>query len=139
LIVIDNLQRIQSENRHDPRPKRVAKITRRLKGLAREMYAPVLCLAQLDRRAQPAKKSPPRLSHLRRSAVIRQEADVILFVHRDKCDKNTTERDQIATPAKVIVAKTPMGFAGDVQLLWQGEYGRFVGCNGSQHDEVGLP
>ena len=65
LIVIDYLQLIEPDNSKDPRQEQVAKITRRLKGLAREMDVPVLVLAQLNRQAEASRDNKPRLSHLR--------------------------------------------------------------------------
>jgi replicative DNA helicase len=82
LLVIDYLGLIDPENSSDPRQEQVAKIARRLKGLARELRIPVLCLAQLNRQADISKDSRPRLAHLRESGAIEQDADVVLFVHR---------------------------------------------------------
>ncbi|MEM8681452.1 MAG: replicative DNA helicase, partial [Planctomycetota bacterium] len=67
LIVIDYLQLIEPDNPRDPRQEQVAKIARRLKGLARELNVPVLCLAQLNRQTEAMKDNRPRLSHLRES------------------------------------------------------------------------
>ena len=68
LIVIDYLQLIEPDNPKDPRQEQVARIARRLKGLARELNVPVLCLAQLNRQAEATKDNRPRLSHLREAA-----------------------------------------------------------------------
>ncbi len=84
LIVIDYLQLVEPDNHHDQRQEQVAKIARRLKGLAREMNVPVLCLAQLNRQAEVTRDSRPRLSHLRESGAIEQDADVVSFVHREE-------------------------------------------------------
>ncbi len=60
-------------------------MARRLKGLARELKIPVLCLAQLNRQADTGKESHrPRLSHLRESGAIEQDADVVMFIHREE-------------------------------------------------------
>ena len=67
LIVVDYLQLLEPDNPTDPRQEQVAKMARRLKGLAREIDIPVLCLAQLNRQAEVAKENRPRLSHLRES------------------------------------------------------------------------
>ena len=66
LVVIDYLQLIEPDNSKDPRQEQVARIARRLKGLARELKIPVLCLAQLNRQAEVSKDNRPRLSHLAR-------------------------------------------------------------------------
>ena len=84
LVVIDYLQLIEPDNAKDPRQEQVAKIARRLKGLARELKVPVLCLAQLNRQAEATKDNRPRLSHLRESGAIEQDADVVMFIHREE-------------------------------------------------------
>ena len=84
LIVIDYLQLVEPDNPRDPRQEQVAKIARRLKGLSRELDVPVLCLAQLNRQAEDSKEHRPRLSHLRESGAIEQDADVVMFVHREE-------------------------------------------------------
>ena len=84
LIVIDYLQLIEPDNSRDPRQEQVAKIARRLKGLARELEVPLLCLSQLNRQAEDSKDHRPKLSHLRESGAIEQDADVVMFVHREE-------------------------------------------------------
>lgn len=135
LIVIDYLQLIEPDNAADPRQEQVAKITRRLKGLAREMKVPVLCLAQLNRQAEVAKENRPRLSHLRESGAIEQDADVVMFVHREEYFHSGQEREQFAGQAEIIVAKQRNGPIGDVSLLWHKEYTRFVNLATRAYDE----
>src|SRR6185436_6911910 len=88
LIVIDYLQLIEPDNPRDPRQEQVARISRRLKGLARELSVPVLCLAQLNRQVEASRESRPQLSHLRESGAIEQDADVVMFVHREEFYRN---------------------------------------------------
>ena len=101
LVVIDYLQLIEPDNPKDPRQEQVAKIARRLKGLARELKVPVLCLAQLNRQAEVSRESKPRLSHLRESGAIEQDADVVMFVHREEyyCT-NEEDRARVAGQAE---------------------------------------
>src|SRR3989304_864711 len=85
LLVIDYLQLIQPDDPRDPRQEQVAKMARRLKGLARELKIPVLCLAQLNRQVEQGKEGRhPQLSHLRESGAIEQDADVVMFIHREE-------------------------------------------------------
>ena len=85
LIVIDYMQLIQPDDPRDPRQEQVAKMARRLKGLARELKIPVLCLAQLNRQAEAGKEGHrPELSQLRESGAIEQDADVVMFIHREE-------------------------------------------------------
>jgi replicative DNA helicase len=125
LVVIDYLQLIEPDNSSDPRQEQVAKMARRLKGLAREVDVPVLCLAQLNRQAEVAKENRPRLSHLRESGAIEQDADVVMFVHREEYFRTGEERAQFAGQAEIILAKQRNGPVGDVELVWRKEYTRF--------------
>jgi replicative DNA helicase len=125
LIVIDYLQLIEPDNQKDQRQEQVAKIARRLKGMAREMKVPVMCLAQLNRQAEVSKDNMPRLSHLRESGAIEQDADVVLFVHREEYFHRGEERDQLAGQAQIIIAKQRNGPIGDVNLEWHRDFTRF--------------
>jgi replicative DNA helicase len=126
LVVIDYLQLIEPDNAKDPRQEQVARIARRLKGLARELKIPVLCLAQLNRQAEASKDNRPRLSHLRESGAIEQDADVVLFVHRDEYYMNNDEdRARVAGQADLIIAKQRNGPIGDVKVKWEKDFTRF--------------
>jgi replicative DNA helicase len=125
LIVIDYLQLIEPDNPKDPRQEQVAKIARRLKGMAREMKVPVMCLAQLNRQTEAGKDNIPRLSHLRESGAIEQDADVVLFVHREEYYHRGEERDQHAGEAQIIIAKQRNGPVGDINLEWLRDFTRF--------------
>jgi replicative DNA helicase len=126
LVVIDYLQLIEPDNPRDPRQEQVAKIARRLKGLARELQVPVLCLAQLNRQAEATRDNLPRLSHLRESGAIEQDADVVMFVHRDEyyCT-NEDEKARVAGQADIILAKQRNGPTGEVKLAWVSDFTRF--------------
>ncbi|MCH2131674.1 MAG: replicative DNA helicase [Pirellulaceae bacterium] len=126
LIVIDYLQLVEPDNPRDPRQEQVAKITRRLKLLSKDIKVPILCLAQLNRQAEEGRVTRPRLSHLRESGAIEQDADVVMFVHRAEVDQDTQEdRDNLAGEAELIVAKQRSGPTGDVPLTWRKEFTRF--------------
>ncbi|MBQ9875101.1 MAG: replicative DNA helicase [Thermoguttaceae bacterium] len=137
LIVIDYLGLIEPDNPLDPRQEQVAKIARRLKGLAREMNVPVLCLSQLNRMTEMTKDNRPRLSHLRESGAIEQDADVVMFVHREEYyhSKEEAEQKNLRGLAEVIVAKQRNGPVGDVKLAWLSKYTLF--CNLSNAEEPG--
>src|SRR3954466_2328790 len=125
LIVIDYLQLIEPDNPKDPRQEQVAKIARRLKGLAREMKVPVMCLAQLNRQAEAGKDNIPRLSHLRESGAIEQDADVVMFVHRESYYQRGEGNEDLANQAQIIVAKQRNGPVGDINLEWLRDFTRF--------------
>ncbi|MGL6225666.1 MAG: replicative DNA helicase [Thermoguttaceae bacterium] len=128
LIVIDYLGLIQPDIPTDPRQEQVAKIARRLKGLARELQVPVLCLAQLNRQTETTKDNRPRLSHLRESGAIEQDADVVMFVHREEYyhTKEEAEDKGIVGQADLMVAKQRNGPVGDIKLAWLGQYTLFA-------------
>lgn len=127
LIVIDYIGLIEPENSMEPRQEQVSKIARRLKGLARELKIPVLCLAQLNRQAEMTKDNRPKLSHLRESGAIEQDADVVVFIHRE--DRYMSQEEAIQKgllgKADIIVAKQRNGRIDDTVLQWTGEFTRF--------------
>lgn len=145
LIVIDYLGLIEPDNSLDSRQEQVAKIARRLKGLARELNVPVLCLAQLNRMTEMMKDNRPRLSHLRESGAIEQDADVVMFVHREEYyhTQEEVKEKKLKGLAEIIVAKQRNGPVGDVKLAWRSKYTLF--CNftdledeGEAYDEDGV-
>jgi replicative DNA helicase len=139
LLVIDYLQLIQPDDPRDPRQEQVAKMARRLKGLARELNVPVLCVAQLNRQADAGKEGHrPRLSHLRESGAIEQDADVVMLIHREEyyCDSHNEAMDKgVAGQADVIVAKQRNGPVGDVKLAWFDKYTRFENLAQKPYEE----
>jgi len=135
LIVIDYLQLIDPDNPGDPRQEQVARMTRRLKGLAREMKVPVLCLAQLNRQAEEAKGNHPRLAHLRESGAIEQDADMVMFIHREEYYHTGEDREQYAGQAELKIAKQRNGPTGEIPLVWKKEYTRFENREIRPHDE----
>jgi replicative DNA helicase len=136
LIVIDYLQLIEPDNPRDPRQEQVAKIARRLKTMSRELDIPVLCLAQLNRQAEVSRDNRPRLNHLRESGAIEQDADVVMFVHREEYyQTNDEDRERVRGQAEIIIAKQRNGPIGDVKLLWQHDYTRFVNLEHRPYDE----
>lgn len=127
LIVIDYLQLIEPDNPNDPRQEQVAKIARRLKGMARELKVPILCLAQLNRQAEDSRDHRPKLSHLRESGAIEQDADVVMFVHREEYYRKGDPEAlaELKGQALIIIEKQRNGPTGDVELVWQADYTRF--------------
>jgi replicative DNA helicase len=121
LICIDYLQLIEPENRRDPRQEQVAQISRRLKFLARELKVPVIALAQVNRASEDRQDHKPRLSDLRESGSIEQDADTCFMLHRPgKFDGG--QEDNVL---EVIVAKQRNGPTGDITLRYLKEYMRY--------------
>jgi replicative DNA helicase len=135
LIVIDYLQLLAPDNPKDPRQEQVAKIARRLKMLARELEVPVLCLAQLNRQAEEGKDHQPKLSHLRESGAIEQDADIVMFVHREDYYARGEEADALRGNAKIIIAKQRNGPVGEVELVWERDFTRFSNKAANQYND----
>jgi replicative DNA helicase len=141
LIVIDYLQLIQPDDPRDPRQEQVAKMARRLKALARELKLPILCLAQLNRQTEQGGKEGhrPKLSHLRESGAIEQDADVVMFIHREEYYHTREEamEQNICGQADIIVAKQRNGPTGDIKLAWFDKYTRFENLSQKPYEEFG--
>jgi replicative DNA helicase len=136
LIVIDYLQLIEPDNPRDPRQEQVARISRRLKGLARELSVPVLCLAQLNRQVEATRDNRPQLSHLRESGAIEQDADVVAFVHREEFyQSNEEDRERVKGQADLLIRKQRNGPIGDIKLTWLHEFTRFENFQQPEYDE----
>jgi replicative DNA helicase len=139
LVVIDYLQLVQPDDPRDPRQEQVAKMARRLKGLARELTVPVICLAQLNRQAEVSGKEEhrPRLSHLRESGAIEQDADVVMFVHREEYyhTKEKAEELGVVGDGHLILAKQRNGPTGDIKLQWSAKFTRFRDYAERPYDE----
>jgi len=122
-IVIDYLQLMSSGTRVESRQVEVSEISRGVKAMARELDVPVVCLSQLNRQAEGREGHRPRMSDLRESGSIEQDADVVMMLHREayyhKQDPNWEEANpNRANVAEVIVAKQRNGPTGTVELLW---------------------
>lgn len=140
LIVIDYLQLIQPDDPRDPRQEQVAKMARRLKALARELQLPIICLAQLNRQVEAGKdEHRPRLSHLRESGAIEQDADVVMFVHREEYyhTKEEAEAKGITGQGLLIVAKQRNGPTGDIKLKWFDKHTCFKDYSEKPYEEFG--
>jgi len=121
LVVIDYLQLIEPENRRDPRQEQVAQISRRLKFLARELQLPVIALAQVNRASEDRQDHKPRLSDLRESGSIEQDADTCMMLHRPgKFDGG--QEDNVL---EVIVAKQRNGPTGEITLTYLKQFMRY--------------
>lgn len=128
LVVVDYLQLINPDHARDSREQQVAKISGQLKQLARELNIPVLCLSQLNRLVENATDKTPKLSHLRESGAIEQDADVVMFIHREGQYMTKQEREadpEKATKATLTVAKNRNGQTGDATLVFDAPCVRF--------------
>lgn len=123
LLVIDYLQLMEGRSRGgDNRTQEVAEISRGLKQIARELDIPVIALSQLSRAVESQPVPIPKLSHLRESGSIEQDADIVMFIYREEYYKRDTDRKNIAD---VIIAKHRNGPVGQVELYFDVEKASF--------------
>lgn len=127
ILFIDYLTLITSENTLVPRHEQIAEISRSLKSLARELNIPVVALSQVRRDAEGQE---PTLADLRESGSIEQDADVVMFIHRERQKKQDNDdgsnpKDILGIPTKLIVAKQRNGPIGDVELVFLPQFTRF--------------
>jgi replicative DNA helicase len=123
LIVIDYLQLMESHRKsgNDNRVQEVAEMSRNLKGLARELNVPVIALSQLSRAVEQSKPAIPKLSHLRESGSIEQDADVVMFIYRKAADRNYRREDIPPDEqhiGEIHIAKHRNGPTGVVKLFF---------------------
>ena len=121
LLFIDYLQLMNSSRRHDNRVQEITEITRFLKALARELNIPVVACAQLSRAAE--ENRDPRLSDLRESGSIEQDADVVIFLYKPDRDDERVAGQPVNLRLKV--AKHRNGPTGDLDLQFSDRVGRF--------------
>ncbi len=134
LIIIDYLQLITpTQTKGDNVVQQITEISRGLKHLAREMDVPVLALSQLSR-AVEQRGGKPRLSDLRDSGSIEQDADVVMFIHREDRYKEHDQRDGIA---EILIEKHRNGPTGVVQLKFIPERTTFLTMDKSDFGDLG--
>ncbi|MFA6627008.1 MAG: replicative DNA helicase [Bacilli bacterium] len=127
-IVIDYLQLINVPGFKGGRVEEVGVISRGLKLMARELDVPVLALSQLSRNAE--QEGYPLLSHLRESGSIEQDADIVMFLHRDQQSKETdvnemNQKRLVNHNTKLIIAKNRQGATGMIDLIFKGAQSTF--------------
>ena len=122
LIIVDYLQLIKGHDRAENRVQEVSEISRSLKALAKELNVPVLALSQLSRAVESRTDAIPKLSDLRESGSLEQDADLVMFIYReDKAKKNSDRRNV----ADIMIEKHRNGPTGRAQLFFVEEQASF--------------
>jgi replicative DNA helicase len=124
LIVIDYLQLMQGRVGAERRDLEISEISRALKALAKELQLPVLALSQLNRMLEQRTDKRPRLSDLRESGALEQDADVVAFIYRDEV-YNKEEDNPSRGIAEILLSKQRNGPTGDVYLTFLNSFTRF--------------
>jgi len=114
-VVVDYMQLMTSKNKME-RHNQVAEFSRQLKIMAKDFQVPVIALSQLNRNVENRAEAQPRLSDLRESGAIEQDADVVMLLRREGTDPNEV--------MVIDIAKNRHGQTGEVELAWNGVFSR---------------
>jgi len=139
LVIVDYLQLMSSHKHYDNMVNQVTEISRSLKAIAKEFNVPVIALSQLSR-AVETRGGKPKLSDLRDSGSIEQDADVVMFIHRDDYQKSASDRDNTSmAEAEILIEKHRNGPTGYVKLHFDKEKTTFVSIDKHFGDFANVP
>ncbi len=124
LIIIDYLQLMQGRSSAERRDLEISEISRGLKALAKELDLPVMALSQLNRMLEQRTDKRPRLSDLRESGALEQDADLVAFIYRDEVYNKEEDNPSLGT-AEILLSKQRNGPTGDIYLSFLKSYTRF--------------
>ncbi len=136
LVLVDYLQLMSSGKRVESRQQEVADITRTMKIAAKELNVPILLLSQMSRDIEKRQDKKPQMSDLRESGAIEQDADIIIFLHREVDPNDMSADEDKRTKCDLIVAKHRNGSTGTVTVRWHGEYTTFEDLNAASKSSV---
>ena len=135
LIIVDYLQLMATTKNYDNMVNQVTEISRSLKALAKEFNVPVIALSQLSR-AVESRGGRPRLSDLRDSGSIEQDADIVMFIHReDKYGENTEKKNMV----EILIEKHRNGPTGVVELFFDDKKTSFLSVEKSEFGDFTMP
>ena len=135
LIIVDYLQLMSTSKNYDSMVNQVTEISRSLKGLAKEFDVPVVALSQLSRNVE-SRGGRPRLSDLRDSGSIEQDADVVMFIHREDKGKDESEKTNIC---EILIEKHRNGPVGKVELYFDEKTTSFMTIEKSSFSNFSTP
>ena len=122
LIIVDYLQLMSVTGRTENRQQEISQISRNLKALAKEFNVPVVALSQLNRGLESRSDKRPMLADLRESGALEQDADMVVFLHREGYYNPQTENPN---SVELIIKKQRNGATGTVHLTWLPQYTKF--------------
>lgn len=123
MVMIDYLQLMSGDGKTENRQQEISKISRGLKEMARELDIAVMALSQLSRAPELRSDHRPIMSDLRESGAIEQDADVVMMLYRDEYYHPDSEKKNIG---EVIITKQRNGPTGTVELVWMGQFTKFL-------------
>jgi replicative DNA helicase len=129
LLIVDYLQLVSGQGRFENRTQEVSYISRSLKSIAKELKVPVMALSQLSRAPEQRPGQRPQLSDLRESGSIEQDADVVIFIFRER--KPTDEQEggeefaHSGSETRLIIGKQRNGPTGEVPVVFLKPYAKF--------------
>lgn len=130
IVVIDYLQLLESEKKFPNTQERVSYISKTLKRIARELKVKVHALSQLSRGVEQRQDKRPMMSDLRESGSIEQDADNIVFLHRDDYYNKESEKKNIV---EIIIAKQRNGPVGSVEMVFLKQFGKYLDLDRTHH------
>jgi len=133
LVVVDYLQLMSGHGRTENRQQEISDISRNLKAMAKDLGVPVLALSQLSRAVESRGDNKPKLSDLRESGAIEQDADVVLFIYRE--EMYNPEDESLRNLATVIIGKQRNGPTGQFDLMFNKSFTRFDNLQRQQQQQ----
>ena len=129
LLIVDYLQLVSGHGRFENRTQEVSYISRGLKSIAKELHVPVLALSQLSRAPEQRPGQRPQLSDLRESGSIEQDADVVIFIFRERKSAEEQEGEEEfvhgGSETRLIIGKQRNGPTGEVPVVFLKPYAKF--------------
>ena len=132
LIIVDYLQLIKGSARPESRQQEISAVSQSLKALAKELDVPVVAVSQLSREVEKREDHRPRLSDLRESGAIEQDADLVALLYRDDYYDPDSEKKGLA---EINIAKQRNGPTGNMEVGFVREYMKFVNLDFSHLEE----
>jgi len=139
LLLVDYMQLLAGGRRGESRQQEISDISRGIKALAKELNVPIIVLSQLNRELEREKNRKPRLSDLRESGAIEQDADLVGLLYRPSYGDEEDRYDEVsynAVPINLLIAKQRNGPTGDVNLTFLKSYTRFESASRVREDAV---